>query len=794
MFCSRLSLLLPAMLFALAVHAQNFNLTFRDQVTYPYTCASLWGYVSGGREYALVGTYEGLSIVDVTDPDNAIVLFNVKHNGASSLWREVKVWDHYAYATNEENNGLLIVDLQNLPTSVSQYQFIYEDASGKKETTGHTLYIDEKGRLFVFGGNYAQGYTCYDLTVDPLNPPFLGKYSQHYIHDGFVRGDTLWASEIYEGNLRIMLVSNPAAPVVLADIPTPGDFTHNAWPTSDNRYVFTTDEVTNSYTTSYDVSDLGNITELDRVQAHPGTGSIVHNVHLYNDTFLVAAYYRDGVVIFDVRDPSNMVKVAEYDTYAGSGSGFNGTWGVYPWLPSGTIIASNIEDGLFVLTPQYVMAARLEGTVTDAFSGMPINNAEVTIVGTSMTEFTNLSGLYKTGMAGGGTYTVQVTRSGYQTASVSGVVLTPGSTTYLDFQLLPLATAAVTGTVVDSLTGLPIASASIRFISSSGFDYQFTTDASGMFTGFCYYDTYRVYAGKWGYRQNGLSSYVVDSAPVPFTIALRKGYYDDFIVNQGWTVTGSATTGKWVRAEPIGTYLANVQYNPEQDIAGDWGDHCYVTGNNVSDPYALGEDDVDNGNTILTSPAMDLSGYGDPVVRFYAWFANGGGFGNPNDTLRVYVSDGNISVQALKIHKDNFPMNQWNYHELHVLDYISQLSNVTVRFQTSDAQSSGHVVEAAVDYFNVKDALATAAPTLEGSAIMLYPNPANHAVRLLLPQSGDPVTVRLYNIWNQLLQEVRLEALAQSVTLNVSDLPAGLYSVVCESERGCQRHALVVGR
>ena len=41
-------------------------------------------------------------------------------------------------------------------------------------------------------------------------------------------------------------------------------------------------------------------------------------------------------------------------------------WGVYPWLPSGLIIASDIEEGLYVLQPNYVRGAYLEGSIRDA--------------------------------------------------------------------------------------------------------------------------------------------------------------------------------------------------------------------------------------------------------------------------------------------------------------------------------------------------------------------------------------------------------------------------------------------
>lgn len=46
-------------------------------------------------------------------------------------------------------------------------------------------------------------------------------------------------------------------------------------------------------------------------------------------------------------------EVAFFDTYPANNSAtFAGAWGVYPYLPSGTIIVSDINRGLFVLREQ----------------------------------------------------------------------------------------------------------------------------------------------------------------------------------------------------------------------------------------------------------------------------------------------------------------------------------------------------------------------------------------------------------------------------------------------------------
>src|SRR6185369_1995703 len=98
---------------------------------------------------------------------------------------------------------------------------------------------------------------------------------------------------------------------------------------------------------------IQNITQLDMVQSMPGSNSMVHNARILND-YSVTSWYKDGVVIFDVSHPGTMVKVGSYDTYEGYGPNNMGNIGcqdVYPFLPSGNIIATDISNGLFVLTP-----------------------------------------------------------------------------------------------------------------------------------------------------------------------------------------------------------------------------------------------------------------------------------------------------------------------------------------------------------------------------------------------------------------------------------------------------------
>ncbi|MEO6165929.1 MAG: choice-of-anchor B family protein [Chitinophagales bacterium] len=438
--------------FSPALLAQQ-NMTFLGKLTYSNDLGSLWGYADGnGNEYALVGAYNGLSIVDVTTPTAPT---QVQFVGTSnSFWHEVKTWSHYAYVVNESGGGLLIVDLANLPNAVTSVNWT---GGSLGLSTGHSLFIDENGIAYINGSNVGAGGVLFlNLNTNPMNPTHIGTYTNGYVHDCFARNDTMWTAQIYSGQFKVVNVANKAAPVILATQSTPGNFTHNTALSNSGKYLYTTDEVSNSYVTAYNVSSLSNISEVDRFQANPGTSTIAHNVHVKGN-FLVTAYYRDGVILTDASDPSNLVKVGYYDTSPQSGSGYTGCWEAYPYLPSGNILAADIEEGLFVLGANYVAASLLTGKVTDYTGGANLNGVSVAIVGASNTTAnTDLSGNYKTGYGTAGTYNVTFTKSGYYTKTITGVTLTSGATTILNTTLkkTTLSQCVVpSGLFVDNATG-----------------------------------------------------------------------------------------------------------------------------------------------------------------------------------------------------------------------------------------------------------------------------------------------------------------------------------------------------
>ena len=100
----------------------------------------------------------------------------------------------------------------------------------------------------------------------------------------------------------------------------------------------------------FDVSDLDAPEHLYAYDL--GTRATDHNLYVQGDT-VYEANYESGLRVLRFTDLAarEMEEVAFFDTHpSGDGAGTNGAWGVYPYLPSGTILVSDIASGLFVLT------------------------------------------------------------------------------------------------------------------------------------------------------------------------------------------------------------------------------------------------------------------------------------------------------------------------------------------------------------------------------------------------------------------------------------------------------------
>lgn len=745
-------------LFFLVVLAFSFfsakaqlNINLLGQYTFSQDLSDIWGHVdTAGNEYALVGLLEGTSIIDVTVPNSPVEVFYSP--GASTSWRDLKVWNNHAYIVNEGANGLKIIDLSNLPgaiTNANVYQFT---GVTYPFTKAHDLYIDENGFAYIMGAdNGVGGAIILDLNNDPKSPQEVGRYNDYYIHDGMVRGDTLWAGCVDDGFFAAVDVSRKSSPITMATHPTPNNFTHNIWPSDDGQTVFTTDEKSDAYIGAYNVSDLNNISELDRVQSSPGENVIPHNVFVYGN-YLVTSYYRDGVTIHDASNPSNIIEVGNYDTSPQySGDGFNGCWGVYPYLPSGLIIASDIENGLFILGPTYSPASYLDGKVTDSSTGAAIDGAQIELVATSVFTNTNILGNYQTGIAISGTYDVTYSKLGYVSKTITGVTLTAGNTTTLAVQLqssipFTLQLKMEEDRTANSLAGVQITIKNSEYSITTGSNADGEINISNFYEGI-----YEVYIAKWGYKQRCLLNENLSASGNVHTYQLESGYEDDFRFGLGWTTSQAANevNGRWEREIPLGTSYNGSIPNPGNDSPLDCSEEAFVTGN---DGGSAGADDVD-GEVILLSPVFDLTAYTDPYIYFDRWFYNDGGTGNPNDSLLIEISNNSVFEQIDFADVNDAEVGSWASKSVQLNGLIDLTDIMQLRIRCID-QSPGHLVEGGFDNFRIIEMASVGIAQINTKTdLSIYPNPFHTNINIELTDPIELVKVEVLDLTGRLIEQ-----------------------------------------
>ncbi len=323
---------------------------------------SCWGYVSpSGREYAIMGLSHGTAFVEVTDPADARVVAVL--SGPAGLWRDVKAFGEYAYSVSESGSGIQVFDLRQIDDGT--VSFVRNVTTGGATAT-HTLVLNpQSGHLYRCGGG-SNGLRMYSLAT-PDNPTLVGSWSSRYVHEAQV---VSYSSGPYAGReiafccgglntgfsetgLYIVDVTNKAAPVQLSYVNWPmAAYSHQVWLSEDRRYAYINDELdeqnfgNTTRTLIIDVQDLA--APVLAGQYSNGSTAVDHNHYVIGDR-IVQSSYRSGLRIFDISNPTAPTEIGYFDTWPQDDlPNFNGLWNNYPFLPSGTILGSDIEKGLFV--------------------------------------------------------------------------------------------------------------------------------------------------------------------------------------------------------------------------------------------------------------------------------------------------------------------------------------------------------------------------------------------------------------------------------------------------------------
>jgi len=330
---------------------------------YDNTYNECWGLSLNDREFAIIGTTAGTHFFDITNPENSSEVAFVEGGfmGGGVIHRDYHDFDGYLYAVCDEGitSTLQIFDITDLPNSVTT---VYD--SNDLFIKSHNIFIDTAtAKLYACASNNAMDVydlsTVYDnnqvIIQSPTNPKLIYSYSGvGHVHDAFVRNDTAFLNCGYDG-LRVMDFSMVDSigdqPLLLGSLTSYPDagYNHSGWLSDDGTIYIMQDENHGYDVKILDVSDLNNINILSTFNSSVDPNSMAHN-GIIKDNIAYIPYYHDGLRVFDISDPTNPIQIWKYDTYMPNDHiSYKGAWGVYPYLPSGNIIVSDMQSGLYIL-------------------------------------------------------------------------------------------------------------------------------------------------------------------------------------------------------------------------------------------------------------------------------------------------------------------------------------------------------------------------------------------------------------------------------------------------------------
>ncbi|MEX0317747.1 MAG: choice-of-anchor B family protein [Ruegeria sp.] len=365
----------------------------------PGEANDIWGFVdlNDNREYAIIGLQNGTAVVDVTDPEQPKEIGTIP--GLPTIWRDIKVyqffddaenrWKAYAYVTADDRaaqtHGIVIIDLTELPDRITQA------ATLDLVDVAHNVYISNVDYstgaalpgltpfVYILGSDFGDPSTIGAFFVldvsDPVNPVLVQSPPSDatYSHDATTMSIDDDRANVCSGQPCEVLIDYSEDAVDIWDVTDKGNarllstitypdkvYIHSGWWTEDKNFVLIQDELDEQdlqLNTTVRVLDLRDLENPSITATWTGpTGAIDHNGFTLGNEYYISNYRR-GLTVLDISDPQNIEalnpeEAALFDTYIEDpvdDAVFNGAWGTYPYLPSGTILVSDIEGGLFLL-------------------------------------------------------------------------------------------------------------------------------------------------------------------------------------------------------------------------------------------------------------------------------------------------------------------------------------------------------------------------------------------------------------------------------------------------------------
>ncbi|HKE05886.1 MAG TPA: hypothetical protein VKE91_17685 [Blastocatellia bacterium] len=328
--------------------------TVRAQVTLkllgrldPFDGDNRYGDVWGEGNYAYLASYNGtgVMIIDISDPTNPKMAgyYNPAEGGR---FQDVVVINGIGYFGSESRGGLHIVDVRNPANPVLLSQ-VNTEQNGHPNV--HEIFVAD-GALYE-ADSRTNRVKVFDVR-NPASPVFVRDIdaSDPRVHAAVVNNGRLFTSglggktDIYD--VRRVLTEPPAH---LGTIDS-GSGSHSSWASNDGRLLAVARETPNGDVRLFDITNPSAATLVATISAQSiGIDAFSpHNPYIVGNLLFVS-WYQAGLVVLDITVPSQPRLVGTYDTFQGPVNGFDGCWGVYPFLGFDRTLLSDLDGGLYIV-------------------------------------------------------------------------------------------------------------------------------------------------------------------------------------------------------------------------------------------------------------------------------------------------------------------------------------------------------------------------------------------------------------------------------------------------------------
>ncbi len=383
---------------------QKVRLRSQSTPTCATTSALKFADIYADGNIAVMGSFNcrGVFIYDVSNPD-APVLSNWYNPSPTQQFLEAIVIGNRGYfGSGSGGGGVHIVDLTNPsnPTLLGTVSSSVCATGGTPcaYTSIHEMMVfDHEGARYLLENSNVtsnRNIRIIDVT-NPSAPVFKHSFSipdGGWVHAMHIRGNKMYLSGfVTSSQIEIYDITNLAsqAPTRLGSgIAIGGTNNHSAWTNETGEYLYSARELSNGDLRVYDVRNPASPLLIRTIRAADlNINAIAPHNPVVMGNKLYVAWYQAGIQVFDITDPTNPLRQAQYDTYqpefapsdeelkfvenaepwdvfCGTSSNFgnalpttfSGNWAVFPFLGTNKVLAGDLANGLLVLDASAISA------------------------------------------------------------------------------------------------------------------------------------------------------------------------------------------------------------------------------------------------------------------------------------------------------------------------------------------------------------------------------------------------------------------------------------------------------